>query len=176
EPEELGRFIGGSVSPKEVEDRIGQAKELLYNSPVETRQELNRVYGLDEGEAVAFILDPTNQRVQERLRAAAVGGASRRSGFGLLTQAEMEQLAASGVTEAAAGQRFGELAQIGEGLFAETAEESATGSNLGRETQIGYAGGSAEAERQMTQRRQRRGANFQGGGGAASGQGRTGLG
>lgn len=179
EPSELAKFIGGSVSPKEVEDRIGAAKQLLYNSPVETREELNRLYGLDEGEAIAYILNPEvgMREVQKRVLAGGIAGTSSRVGFGLLTAAEAEQLAESGVTNPQAEQRFGELTAIGEGLFAETIEERQAGEDLGRQTQIGFAAGSAAAEAQMQRRRRSRSAQFEGGGGAATGgRGSTGLG
>lgn len=179
EPGELATFIGGSVSPKEVEDRIAYAKQQVYDMPVQARQELGRVYGMDMGQAVAAILNPEKSlpEMNRIVEAARMGGQAIRTGWSLLTQAEMEQLADTGESEAAVGGRLGELAQIGEGLFAETIEEAGAGEDLNRQTQIGYAGGSAAAERQMTSRRQRRAATFQGGGGAAgTGQGRTGLG
>jgi hypothetical protein len=178
DPSDFATFIGGSVSPKEVQNRIEAGRSLLYDSPVETRQELDRVYGLDEGEAIAFILDPQKgwEQVQKTVRSAGVGGASRRSGFGLLTQQEMEQLAGSGITEAAVAQRGGELVPQA-GLFAETVGETTAGEDLGRETQIGYLGGQGTAEAAMERRRKSRAAGFQGGGGAATGgAGKTGLG
>jgi hypothetical protein len=178
DPSDYATFIGGGTSPKEMQDRIDVGKQILYDAPVETRMELDRVYGLDPGEAIAFILDPTKAWpiVQKTLQAAGIGGASRRSGFGLLTQPEMEQLAGSGVTEVAVTQRGSELVPQA-GLFEETAGETMAGEDLGRETQVGYLGGSAVASTAMEQRRKRRAAHFQGGGGAATGgEGRTGLG
>ena len=179
DPTDYAKFIGGSTSPKEVEDRIAYARTVAFNAPVEVREELNRVYGIEPGDLVAFVLDPERAMpaIQKKVQAASVGGAARKVGFGLLTQAEMEQLAGSDTTEAEAEQGFGTLAEMGEGLFEETVEESLAGEDLGRSTQIGFVGGSGEARGQMTTRRQRRAAQFQGGGGAASGGGgKTGLG
>ena len=177
DPSDFATWIGGSVSPKEVEDRIGKAKQIVYSLPVEAREELGRVYGMDMGQAVAAVLDP-NRSLPEMTRlveGAKIGGATRRSGFGLLTQQEMEQLAGSGITDAVAGQRSSQL--VGqEGLFAETVGETMTGDELGRADQIGYIGGDAQSAQTIEGRRARRQALFQGGGGAAGGQGRTGLG
>lgn len=177
-PDDFAKWIGGSTSPKEVEDRIGFARNVAFSMPVETREELSRVYDLDQGELLAYVLDPSRglEAIQKRVQGAAIGGASKRTGFGLLTQQEMEQLAGSGITEDAAGRAFGELVPQ-EGLFAETAGESMTGDELGRSEQIGYAAGSATAAAAMDTRRKRRAGQFQGGGGAASGgEGKTGLG
>ena len=178
-PDDFAKWIGGSVSPKEVQDRIDYARTVGMSLPVAAREELNRVYDMDMGELTAFVLDPDRgmEAVQKRVAAVGFGGAAKQIGFGLLTREEMEQLAGAGQTQGAVTERFGTLTQMGEGLFAETAGETQTGEDLGRQTQIGFAGGSAEAERQMTSRRQRRAAAFEGGGGAATGgAGRTGLG
>lgn len=177
DPSDFATFIGGSTSPKEIEDRISLARNVAFNAPVEVRQELSRVYGLEPGDLVAYFLDPQRMLpdLQKKANAAAVGGATIRSGFGLLTQQEMEQLSASGVTDTEAAQRSGALVPLS-GLFAETAGEAAAGDQLGRDEQVGYIGGSAQAVTSIERRRSRRQAQFEGGGGAAAGQGRTGLG
>lgn len=178
EPSDFAKWIGGSTSPKEVQDRIDFARNLAFSAPVEVRQNLDRVYGIEEGELIAWALDPDRvmPELQKKVNAAVAGGMAQRSGFGLLTQSEMEQLAGSGVS-AATESRFGELAQMGQGLFEETIEERQAGSDLGRETQIGYAAGSGAAVADIESRRRSRQAQFQGGGGAATGGGgRTGLG
>lgn len=178
-PEDFATFIGGSVSPKEVQDRIEYARNVAMSLPVAAREELNRVYDMDMGELTAFVLDPDRgmEAVQKRVQAVGFGGAAKQVGFGLLTRDEMEQLAGTGQTQAAVTERFGALAEIGEGLFAETVGEAQAGEDLNRQTQIGFASGSAEAASQMTRRRTRRKAAFEGGGGATGGNaGRTGLG
>lgn len=178
DPSDFATFIGGSTSPKEVQDRISAARAMAFDTPVETRMELNRIYGIEEGDLVAYWLDPNRAlpELEKKARAAAVGGATRRTGYGLLTQEEMEGLAGSGITGEQASARSAWLVPQA-GLFAETAGETMTGDQLGRTEEIGYLAGEATAAASIEQRRTRREAAFQGGGGAAGGgEGRTGLG
>lgn len=172
------RWIAGDVSPSEANDRAKAAYAAALGEPVEVRAELQRLYGQGAGAAAtAWWLDPKNAlpEIQRRLVSGEIAGASVRTGYGLLTAAEAQQLASEGVTGTQAGQGFSALGHEQE-LFGLLPGES--GSVIGREQQLGAAfEGDSDAQRAIERRAQQRAAQFGGGGGyARTRQGVGGLG
>lgn len=177
DPSDYAAFISGEVSAKEIEDRVMMAAQASSQASPEVRSELQRIYGLTDGDILAFFLDPTKELeiAQKRFTAGQISGAAVASGFGGLSQAEAEGLGLGGrnLTAEQAQRGFAEV-QMMEPLFSETAEEA---DDLGRDEQLGLAANDTTTRRQVDRRQRSRAARFEGGGGAAQmGQGRSGLG
>lgn len=174
--DDFTKFLGRDVSIAELNDRIQLGKQAVYESPAEVRETLMRDYGATEGELTAYFIDPDRALplVEKQWRAAQVGGAAKRTGFGLTSRMENERLADMGVTAGQAQQGFSELADSRE-LFGalDSGEE-----NIGRDDQLDATfGGNAAARRRIENTRRRRQARFDGGGSFATGQqGVVGLG
>lgn len=153
------KWIADDTSPAEVDDRIGAAQQAVFNEPVEVRADLQRLFGVGDslGAATAYYLDPSNTvpQIQKQLRAAQLGGAARRSGFGLINAEEALRLAEQGVTSAQAQSGFGTLAASRE-VFSVLPGE--VGGPVTRERQLAAAfnddaGAQEEIERRVRARR-----------------------
>lgn len=177
QPADFAGFIANEVSPQEMSGRLDVARQALYETPPQVRDELARQYGLNSGDVMAFLLDPTKALpiIQQQFAAASAGAASRLGGFGMLTRAEAESLSTSGFNFGQFAQGFDQLAQEKE-LFAPIIGEQ--GESLTREDQLSSVfGGNTAAQRRIQRRAEARKAAFGGGGGFAATQGGvTGLG
>ena len=165
-PAELAQFAANEVSVAEISKRVAAASRAVYSSPPEVRAELERMYNVSPGDMVAFWLDPQKAEpvISQKFLSAEIGAQAIRTGYGMLTQQEAEQLATSGVTAEQAQQGFGELAKAQPLFQPVTAGEQ----EITAQTQFGAAfGNDVVAQRQIEQRRQQRQAEFQGGGGFA---------
>lgn len=85
-PDDFGKWIGGQVSPQEVQRRIQLASDMAASADPETKAALRDFYGLQDGDVVAYFLDPqrmqgTLQEAESRARAARVGAAASLAGF-----------------------------------------------------------------------------------------------
>ena len=110
--QELGNLIGSDVSISELGERIQQGYQAAAQAPQEVRDQLQRLYGIDQGHLAAFFLDPTTAEplIMKRFRAAQIAGQSQLTGYdNALGQTQAEQLAAQGVTDAQAQQGFSQL-------------------------------------------------------------------
>lgn len=176
-PDDFGSFIANEVSPQEMGARLDVARVALYETPPQVRDELARLYGLKEGDVMAFLLDPTKALpiIKQQLVASEAGYAAQASGFGLLTRQEAETLGYSDKSFDQLTQGFDELAHSRE-LFAPIIGEQ--GEALSRQDQLDMEfGGNMAARRRVQRRAQERVAQFAGGGGFAQTQGgTTGLG
>ena len=118
---ELGRqegfekFIGGDVSPAELEERIVTAQKRVLDAAPEVMTALKQFYpGIKNGEILAYTLDPEKglADIRKKVTAAEIGGAAL--GAGLTTSLiDAEYLRRYGVTKETA-QRGYEI--IGGGL------------------------------------------------------------
>lgn len=174
----LGKFIGGEVSRAELQTRATAAYTAVKEADPGTVTELRRLYGLGDADLAAYFLDPakavdalnkrlTGRQLAGQVQAAQIGAeAQRQAGMGLTTQ-QAERLAQQGVSPETARQGFTAIAAqqqlfqpIGAGEQAVTAEE-----------QIGATfGTNAAAAQRIAQRRRRRQAEFETGGGVATSQ------
>lgn len=178
-PQDIANYLTGHVSVNELENRLQLGATAALQSPVETRYELHRLYGADLGNLTAYFLDTgvgkTLMDKQAALAAANVGGASSRSGFGLLSRAEAESIAKLNPGDNAE-KGFDQLNHEKELFEAQDASESA----VTREQQLAatFGGeGSGAAQEALGLQQARRKAKFQSGGDFAAGQkGVTGLG
>lgn len=140
-----------------------------------TKEELKRLYGLNDGDIAAFLIDPTRFQQTEAVRkaeAARRATAAREQGF-QLTAAQAEELVSRGVTQGAAQEAFGQLAETQELFRPQMQGEEA----ISQEEQIAAAfGTNAAAAQRVATRQRRRRAEFEAGGGLVeTQQGITGL-
>jgi hypothetical protein len=175
-PDDFVQLIGGNVSPVELSSRVTEGYLAVSQADQSVRDEMRRLYGLTDGEMVAYYLDPQKALpiIEREVATARVGAAAARSGFSnVLDREALEQFAALGVTEQQAITAFGTLGAGRELLSplegGETALDVA-------DTALGLAGQSPEALQRLRTQQRRRVARFEGGGslGATAG-GVTGL-
>ena len=106
------KFLGGDVSPVELEDRIQTAQKRVLNANPEVTQALKQFYpDITNADILAYTLDPKNaiENIKRKVTAAEIGGAAIQSGLQTgLTRAE--ELRAAGVTKETAQQGFGTIA------------------------------------------------------------------
>lgn len=168
-PDDFHNFLANDVSLSELNERVTIAQNLAYNTPAETRAEMQRLYGMggaDIGAETAYILDPTRALpiLQSQFAAAQNASASLRSGYGQLNRTEAERLAALGIDPNRASQGFGALVSSRQLFNALPGMENAEDS-ISREEQLSAAfGGDATAQARLSRRGESRAAAFASGG------------
>ena len=173
--EDFANFIGNDVRADELNTRISQGYRAVMETEPGTKEELKRLYALNDSDIAAFLIDPTRFQQTEAVKkaeAARRANAAREAGFQIgATQAE--ELVSRDITQREAQRGFQELGATQE-LFGamQQGEEQ-----IGIEEQIsGTFGTNAAAVQRIATRRRRRQAEFEGGGGLAeTQQGITGL-
>jgi hypothetical protein len=178
-PDDFYNFLLNDISLSELNDRVQIAKEYTYNIDATTRAEIQRLYGLTDGDFTAHALDPQRAVpiLQNKFTSARTAAASIRSGYGQLDTTEAERLTSLGVDPNSAAQGFAALVQSRQLFNAlpgmETAEDE-----INREDQLSAAFGGDETARQRLARRgETRAASRSAGGGFVSdNQGFGGLG
>lgn len=178
-PDDFYNFLVNDVSISELNSRVEIARTLLYSVSQEDRLEMKRLYGLSEGQEIAYVLD--NKRalplLQNQFAAARTSGAALRSGYGALNIEEAEQLAKAGIDPNQAAQGFGSLVQARQLFTALPGLESAEDTITRQEQLSGTFTGNALAAEKIRRRAEMRVAAFRGGGGfVADRQGFAGLG
>jgi hypothetical protein len=174
QPDDFTNFLLGSVSPKEIQDRVDIAKSAVYNSDPTTLQALESFYGVGGsdliGDATAYFLDPERAlpAIQKQFIAAQTEGAATRTGWGSVGRTEAEHLATLGISPDQALQGFGTLSSIGQ-LFTNLPGE-APGAPTREQGQQAVFEGNAAANTAVENQRSRRKAQFGGGGGYTSTQ------
>lgn len=166
-PDDFYEFLVNDVSLTELNGRVEIARDYVHRSDATVRAEAQRLYGLTEGQEVAYVLDRSRALplIQSQFLSAQNAAASTRSGYGFLTRAEAERLTALGIDPSRATQGFGALVQSRELFNAlpglESAEDAIT-----REEQLNAAfSGDALAQERLNRRGEGRRAAFAGGGG-----------
>lgn len=175
-PDDFARLIGGGVSVNEYDTRLKMAQQTALGDDPLFREELARlVPGVNIGDLTAYYLDPDRGDVvlQERYNQAQFGAAARRSGFGILTQGEIETLQGKvSVEQAQAG--FDTLSAGSELVAALPGEQEG---GMDRAAQLRLVAGEGQAQEQFKKQQARRKAVFEGGGGYdTTQQGVAGLG
>lgn len=167
QPGDLARFAASEVSIAEISKRVSMAAEAVYQSSPMFRSEMERMYGVGNGDLVAFFLDPDKAEplIRQKYVSAQIGGAARQTNYGTLTVDEAERLQGLGVDAQRASEGFSVLARSQE-LFNPV---SMSESQIGRDVQLGAAfGGDATAQQTVERRRGQRLAEFAKGGGYAT--------
>ncbi len=171
-PDDFYTFMANDVSINELNSRVEIAKVSIYSADATMRAEMKRLYGLSDGQEIAYVLDPGRALplIQNQFQAALTSATAVRSGFGQLSLSEAESLARAGVTQDQAQSGFGQLVKSQQ-LFGvlpgmETAENDIT-----RQQQLNAAfTGDARAQQIIQRRAEARAAAFGGGGGFVAGR------
>jgi hypothetical protein len=152
------RFAG--LPPEEIQRRIDLYVQASFGMPIETKQELARLYGITD--LTGFVTDPDRAigALQQQIGAAFTAGAAIRSGFGPLGRGEAERLAPLDVSDEA----FRGMVAAEELFKALPGQAEQV---TGRGEQIDILAGEQQAIGALEKKRARRKAEFEGGGGFA---------
>ena len=109
------KFIGGDVSPVELEDRIQTAQRRVINAAPQIKDALTQYYGneISNGDILAYVLDPEKaiEGIKRKVTAAEIGAGAALAGL-RADRARAEELGALGVTEQQARQGFQAIAEM----------------------------------------------------------------
>lgn len=173
--DDFARFIGNDIRADELNTRIQAGFRAVNEAEPGTKEELKRLYGVQDSDLAAFFLDPARAQTEvvKKAEAARRATAAREQGI-QIQAAAAEELVARGVSQTQASQGFQAIAEQEQLFQAQMAGETA----ITQEEQIaGVFGTSAAAAQRIATRRRRRQAEFEAGGGFAAGQrGVAGLG
>jgi hypothetical protein len=179
-PEDFAQLIANDVSVAEFNDRISYARSIVQDAPASVKNEMARLYSVNEGQLIAYFIDPEKATpiLKEQERAARIGAAAVESAGIQLSASTAEDLAKRGITNAQAAQGFGNISQMGELTQAFTGEAEISQQDI-IGAQFGF---NTEAEKRLMKRREQRLGEFKGGGsysrttGASAGSIETGVG
>jgi hypothetical protein len=166
------KFIGGDVSPVELEDRIQLAQNRVINAAPEVASSLRSFYpDITNGDILAYALDPDKalEGIRRKVTAAEIGGAATMAGLATGVS-RAEELARFGVTGETARQGFQNIAEIlprGSQL-AEIYKQSPYTQATAEQEVFGITG-AAEAAQKRRRLQQLETATFSGSSGAAGG-------
>jgi hypothetical protein len=169
-PDDFAGFLTNDVALPELQDRVQKYQTLLYQEPPEVLDAWQNLYGMSQGDALAYYIDPTKALplIQQKNAAAQAAGWSNVTGFGGLGVGQAEAIGKLGLTEDALRQQFGDLANLN-GLY-QGLQGTGEG-DIGSQTAInaGFFGDS-QAKAEIEKRKQERLATFSGGGSVATTQ------
>jgi hypothetical protein len=174
--DDFANFIGSDVSPQELNARVSQGYNAVLQAEPGTKAELQRLYGLNDGDIAAFFIDPErfnqSDAIKKAQAAQTASEARRQAGITLTTQ-QAEALATEGVTLQEAQKGFAAIGAQQELFQAGMQGEAA----ISQQEQIaGTFGTNAEARQAIARRKRSRQAGFEAGGGfAANKSEQTGL-
>lgn len=173
-PEDFANFIGKDVSVSELNTRVQDANQLLNQAPPEYRQQLQQLYGVDNGAMTAYILDPDKAlpAIEQQIRAAGTAGIAQIAGYGQLTRQQAEMVAQLTGSEAQARQGFADLANKRFLLQGFAGEEGITA----EQALSAEFGGNADAAAALSRRQKARLASFTSGQFASGQKGVAGVG
>ena len=106
------KFIGGDVSPVELEDRLGIAYKRVKNAPIQVFKSLEDFFPeITNGDLLAYMLDPDNaiENIKRKVTAAEIGGGALRAGLSI-SRGRAEELGQYGVNSEQAVTGFGTIA------------------------------------------------------------------
>ena len=103
------KFIGGDVSPVELEDRIQTAQRRVLNAAPQIKDALTQYYGneISNGDILAYVLDPEKaiENIKRKVTAAEIGAGAMQAGLATGVS-RAEELARFGVTGEQARERY----------------------------------------------------------------------
>lgn len=168
--DDFNAFIGGDVSPSELNQRVQQGYQAVKNADPQVISEMRRLYGVDDSQLAAYFLDPQRATpiLLRQAEAAQIASQATTQAQMELTATQAEQLATAGVGLEQARQGFQAISQAAE-LFTPLAGEQ--GAAMTTEEQLGAVfGTSGQAQQRLRKRQAERQAAFAGGGGFATSQ------
>lgn len=165
---QIDNMISNNVSMREGEERVNLAAAAVFEDDSETKTELQRMYGIGTGDLINYWMDPKRSMgvIQQQYRTAQIGGASLRAGFGQLTEQQAQRLLQTGMNKEQSLTGFSQLV-ANEELFKSSIN---TETDITRDQQVELLAGDAELGQEVETRAKRRLAEYQGGGGFATGQ------
>lgn len=108
------KLIAADVSNVELERRIQNTQARIFDANPEVMTAMRQFYpNITGGEILAYALDPETAlpQLERKIAAAEIGGAALQAGLTTgITRAE--ELAAAGITKAAAQEQYGKIAQL----------------------------------------------------------------
>lgn len=190
DPSSLANLMRGDVSVDEVDARLQQANQLLRDAPAEYKSALRDLYGITDGDALAFLVDPKgakpilDRKADERMRATTLATRARQYGLDLSVD-EVRDLAGSTASTFDSYSAVANTGQYGAAVndatinramqsAAVTAREDALLAGVDGESYDSYdavqaAFGNQEKSLASQQRRAREKARFSGSSGVGSG-------
>lgn len=169
----LGRLIGEWVSPDELADRLGYYSKVVGEGvPAETRAYMATHFGITDGDLMAFWLNPDQAlpELERKSKAASLGGAVARTGWGDLDTDRALRYADLGLNEGQVANAYGEAGHLKE-LQSQLPGDPG-GTTIGSfSVQDAMLEGSIGARNQVEYAQRRRQAQFEGGGQVAAGRG-----
>jgi hypothetical protein len=167
DPADFAKFIGGSVSPSELQQRAQSFADIANREDPAITAQLQSM-GMNKGDILAYIMDPDRAMplVQKKYQQTLLGGAARRAGV-VANNDYLGHLADIGVTEQQAAQGYG---MIGEGLTDMTRLGSIYGEEFGQgDFESAVFDQNAEATRKQKRLASRERAEFSGSSGVGRG-------
>lgn len=166
------KLIAADVSNIELEKRIQNTQARIFDANPEVMTAMRQFYpGITNGEILAYALDPETAlpQLERKIAAAEIGGAALQAGLGT-SAARAEELAAAGITKAAAQEQYGKIAQMlpRAGTLADIYKQSPY-TQATAETEAFGLKGAAEATKQRKLLTELEQAQFSGQAGAAKG-------
>jgi hypothetical protein len=177
------KLLANDVSSTELEDRVSTAQQRVLNANPEVLKALKQFYpDLNNGDILAYTLDPTNaiQQIKQKVTAAEIQGAADIFGLNRITaestpeqvralEARAQALAGYGVDKAAATEGFAQVAEIAPrgsqlaDIYKETPYTQATA-----ESEVFNTSGAAQAKAQRKKLKSLEEASFGGSSGVGA--------
>ena len=114
-PDDFAKFIGGDISPTELQERVSIANLSIQNADPFYTDSLRRMYGLNDGDMLAYALDSDRALplITRQVKAAQFGAEAARQGLqGISTQMAERYTDTFGVSQERARQGFEQVAMI----------------------------------------------------------------
>ena len=111
DPSDFADWIGKSVSPGELEQRVSSYADVANREDPAIREQL-RSMGMSEGDLLAYMMDPGRAAplIQRKFQTVVLGGAARRAGVSA-DNGYLSKLAGMGVTEQQAQEGYGLISE-----------------------------------------------------------------
>lgn len=112
-PDDFSTFIGVDVSPAELKERVDIAAQTIEGADPFFKQQLKQYYNVNDGDMVAYALDPNRalSLIQRQSQAVQFGAEAARQGI-TAPKSMAEQYAGLGVSQQQARQGFEQVAEI----------------------------------------------------------------
>jgi len=112
-PEDFSTFIGVDVSPSELKERVDIAAQTIEGADPFFKQQLKQYYNVNDGDMVAYALDPNRalSLIQRQSQAVQFGAEAARQGI-TAPKSMAEQYAGLGISQQQARQGFEQVAEI----------------------------------------------------------------
>jgi hypothetical protein len=170
------KFIGGDVSPVELEDRVQTAQRRVLNAAPQVRDALTQFYGAEigNGDILAYVLDPEKaiENIKRKVTAAEIGAGAMQAGLatGVARAEELQRFGVTGEQARTGYQAIGgflpRASQLGD-IYAKQGEGPFTQTTA--EQEVFGITGAVEAQRKRRKLAELETAQFSGTSGAAQG-------